>query len=124
MIMDTYECRICMEGIEAGRLISPCKCKGTVQYVHEHCLNEWRNHSLTPDLCNMCMSFYNNEDVALRCDFEKRRKLLENCVIFTVLITINVFSVLSVHAGYDDGTLFLILNILFVCSILSRKQSH
>lgn len=28
---------------ESGRLISPCKCKGSQRYVHEGCLQEWRH---------------------------------------------------------------------------------
>lgn len=28
---------------ELGRLISPCKCKGSQRYVHEGCLQEWRH---------------------------------------------------------------------------------
>ncbi|PFH58989.1 hypothetical protein XA68_12941 [Ophiocordyceps unilateralis] len=27
---------------ELGRLLSPCKCKGSQKYVHEGCLNSWR----------------------------------------------------------------------------------
>lgn len=30
------------EDPSSGRLIRPCKCKGTQSYVHEGCLNEWR----------------------------------------------------------------------------------
>ncbi|KAF8670892.1 hypothetical protein HU200_050157 [Digitaria exilis] len=37
-------CRICFEpGFSAGNgLISPCKCKGTLQFVHRSCLDHWR----------------------------------------------------------------------------------
>lgn len=28
---------------ESGRLISPCKCKGSQRYVHEGCLQDWRH---------------------------------------------------------------------------------
>jgi hypothetical protein len=28
---------------EGGRLIRPCKCKGSVKYVHEECLQHWRH---------------------------------------------------------------------------------
>jgi len=40
------QCKICLGGEEEedelGRLISPCKCKGTIKYVHLECLNRWR----------------------------------------------------------------------------------
>jgi hypothetical protein len=31
------------ESEDLGRLLRPCKCKGTAQYVHEKCLQEWRH---------------------------------------------------------------------------------
>lgn len=34
-------CRICHEDKSSGKLISPCKCRGSLQFVHEKCLNEW-----------------------------------------------------------------------------------
>lgn len=34
--------RYVSEDPELGRLISPCKCKGTQRYVHEGCLQAWR----------------------------------------------------------------------------------
>ena len=37
--------RYVSEDPELGRLISPCKCKGSQKYVHEGCLQAWRNAS-------------------------------------------------------------------------------
>lgn len=39
-------CRICLESEPCGtgdELISPCKCKGTQQFVHRECLDHWRS---------------------------------------------------------------------------------
>ena len=36
------QCRICYGGEELGPLVSPCRCRGTMRYVHARCLNEWR----------------------------------------------------------------------------------
>jgi hypothetical protein len=39
-------CRICLgeeEDDEDGELIYPCKCAGTMRYIHIHCLREWMN---------------------------------------------------------------------------------
>mmetsp|Transcript_2217 Transcript_2217/g.5118 ORF Transcript_2217/g.5118 Transcript_2217/m.5118 type:complete len:400 (-) Transcript_2217:4150-5349(-) len=43
-------CRICFQdqeedGFWQSRLISPCLCRGTMQYVHIECLNQWRLNS-------------------------------------------------------------------------------
>lgn len=38
-------CRICFdsdETVKTGRLFSPCKCTGSMQYVHVRCLDAWR----------------------------------------------------------------------------------
>ena len=33
------QCRICMEGEGLNSpLLSPCKCSGTIRYIHEECL--------------------------------------------------------------------------------------
>lgn len=37
------------EDPELGRLLSPCRCKGTQRYVHEGCLNAWRASRPTQD---------------------------------------------------------------------------
>jgi hypothetical protein len=35
--------KVIYESEEGGRLIRPCKCKGTSKYVHEECLQAWRH---------------------------------------------------------------------------------
>jgi hypothetical protein len=35
-------CRICLETSSEEALISPCKCKGSQQYVHAACLDNWQ----------------------------------------------------------------------------------
>lgn len=56
-------CRICLEEDTKENMISPCKCKGTMKYVHEECLNKWRIRSeRSYYMCNECKSFYNLKD--------------------------------------------------------------
>ena len=50
-------CRICFGGPNengAGRLISPCRCAGSMRYVHVSCLNEWRTASANPRSLYQC----------------------------------------------------------------------
>lgn len=35
------ECWICYSGTIEGELISPCKCRGSMQWVHRDCLHKW-----------------------------------------------------------------------------------
>lgn len=59
--LDDRECRICFENNESGNLISPCDCDGTQKYIHEECLQKWRdeNRGLPPFLkCEICHKEY------------------------------------------------------------------
>ncbi|GAA5952073.1 hypothetical protein JCM10213_005354 [Rhodosporidiobolus nylandii] len=58
---DSPACRICLEVPDdsLARLLVPCRCSGTARFVHEHCLNSWRNsHSAGFDKCTMCGAAY------------------------------------------------------------------
>ncbi|KAI9306215.1 hypothetical protein BJ944DRAFT_263919 [Cunninghamella echinulata] len=37
-----YQCKICLEKDDLTCLISPCKCTGSIKYVHPQCMNSWR----------------------------------------------------------------------------------
>ena len=55
------ECRICLETDEIGSLISPCNCRGSSQWVHTVCLNEWRNANInrrSNRQCEICLFNY------------------------------------------------------------------
>ena len=68
-------CRICLSGAEdgilfpsylctyfVGRLISPCRCRGTMKFVHLTCLNSWRYASPNERSvyqCDQCGYRYN-----------------------------------------------------------------
>ncbi|OZC05132.1 zinc finger, C3HC4 type [Onchocerca flexuosa] len=34
-------CRICLEEDNESNLISPCECRGSLQFVHIRCLQHW-----------------------------------------------------------------------------------
>eukprot|EP00300_Choanocystis_sp_HF-7_P018831 c20152_g1_i3.p1 GENE.c20152_g1_i3~~c20152_g1_i3.p1 ORF type:complete len:974 (+),score=223.64 c20152_g1_i3:181-2922(+) len=54
-------CRICLDGRGSGNLVAPCKCKGSMRYVHVGCLNAWRTSSNNPasfSQCDNCKYFY------------------------------------------------------------------
>lgn len=67
----TPECRICKSS--EGKLVVPCKCSGTSQYVHLDCLKKWiesrpnephptRENYFVPNLrCEICHDQYNVE---------------------------------------------------------------
>ena len=56
---DDLECRICRGGVEVGTLLHPCKCSGSIRYVHEECIKLWlqRTRTKTCELCHHPFKF-------------------------------------------------------------------
>lgn len=51
---DPDTCRICRgEGSEEDQLFYPCKCSGSIKFVHQSCLVEWLSHS-QKKYCELC----------------------------------------------------------------------
>ncbi|KAI8320261.1 hypothetical protein GQ54DRAFT_247879, partial [Martensiomyces pterosporus] len=47
-------CRVCRgEATESEPLFHPCKCSGSIKYVHQDCLEEWLAHS-NKKYCELC----------------------------------------------------------------------
>ncbi|XP_055611794.1 E3 ubiquitin-protein ligase MARCHF2 isoform X2 [Uranotaenia lowii] len=52
---DSLACRICQSATE--NLISPCRCKGSLRYVHRDCLEQWLSRSGL-SYCELCLHRY------------------------------------------------------------------
>lgn len=56
--MEIPNCRFCLEETNSrdNPLLAPCRCIGSIQFVHEQCLDKWR--SVAPqsliNICQMC----------------------------------------------------------------------
>ena len=50
-------CRICHEGESGERLISPCRCSGSVGLVHRTCIEKWLT-IVNIDTCELCKQKY------------------------------------------------------------------
>ncbi|KAF7700659.1 E3 ubiquitin-protein ligase MARCH5 [Cucumispora dikerogammari] len=81
-------CKICLEN-EGNHnedvLISPCKCKGSIKFVHRECLRRWRYHKKnlsTINYCDQCSDFYEAVD-----EFLPRKFLIS---IFTFLSFLSI----------------------------------
>ena len=82
-------CRICFAGADAGRLVSPCLCSGSMRYVHLDCLSQWRKISANP------LSAYQCENCLYRYSFRRtlyatvlRSALVLHLVTFLLLLLI------------------------------------
>lgn len=60
---DGATCRICRcEGTDSQPLFHPCKCRGSIKYIHQECLQDWLAHS-QKDTCDICHTKYTFLDV-------------------------------------------------------------
>lgn len=75
---ETYEsdseCKFCFinERSNSNPLLSPCKCSGSLTYVHRKCLSTWMTHKMKDNLspeCEICHQFY---DLEFKNVFEKK----------------------------------------------------
>ncbi|XP_018565569.1 E3 ubiquitin-protein ligase MARCH3-like [Anoplophora glabripennis] len=53
-------CRICYDNEREEELINPCRCKGTVAFVHRSCLETWLGESNTTT-CELCHQEFKTE---------------------------------------------------------------
>lgn len=96
-----YLCRICRgEATRNQPLIHPCKCRGSIRYIHENCLMEWLKHSNKStkkcDICNTPYKFTTIYDpnmpksMPIRFVIDKILSLLRTWVTRNVLILLFV----------------------------------
>jgi len=55
-----HSCRICRgEATATQPLLHPCKCRGSIKYIHQDCLLEWLKHSnKSTEKCDICNEPY------------------------------------------------------------------
>ena len=72
MAEELSTCRICLDTGDAGSLVAPCRCTGTQQFVHKHCLHHWVStytlqpsfspyHQLNTYVCPVCKGFFRHK---------------------------------------------------------------
>ena len=71
------ECRICLEDSTNEQLISPCGCDGTAKWVHESCLQRWREENVSNDnarRCEICnVHYFQSTNYMMRIDWSENR---------------------------------------------------
>jgi hypothetical protein len=60
------ECRICF-GCKSGKILSPCKCKGSIQHVHQKCLINWLKNKY-PATYNQILKCSASGNTGLQCE--------------------------------------------------------
>ena len=82
-------CRVCFCGEEAGKLIAPCRCRGSVRLIHVRCLNTWRVTSANPrsfERCETCGFRYRTERTAVAFVLQNERVVTGAAVLCFLLL--------------------------------------
>lgn len=58
-------CRICLDSVDEGDLIAPCKCSGSTKYAHESCLLKWFFKS-SKKTCEVCLGNVNVKPIGFK----------------------------------------------------------
>ena len=95
---ETATCRICME--TSGLLLTPCRCSGTLKYVHDKCLKRWlvtvENGGTGPQ-CEICKTFFTvNARSKRKCSWKRMlHKNLIHCCLVPLMSLVLIFSVVG-----------------------------
>ncbi|XP_048365769.1 E3 ubiquitin-protein ligase MARCHF1 isoform X3 [Sphaerodactylus townsendi] len=118
---DISECRIChCEGDDENPLITPCRCTGTLRFVHQACLHQWIKSSDTR-CCELCKYDFIMETKLkplrkwekLQMTTSERRKIVCSVTFHIIAITCVVWSLYvlidrtaeEIKQGNDNGVL-------------------
>ena len=95
-------CRFCLESDNEEDLIVPCRCSGSMKYVHRYCLQEWRSQDVNSNnfkRCNQCLFEYelidktsNTEKCCISfCSFFESNKFIIFIFLQIFLLLLSLF---------------------------------
>ena len=117
------ECRICYDNTDE-ELIEPCKCSGSMRYVHRSCLDKWIYHK-KDNICPVCKSEYIVKD---NSNFKGVIRFLLNSDLVTTILTFVICIVLlhiSNSLGIKTNTLAVsFLGLLFGMNYIQIYLGH
>ena len=125
-------CRVCFEkdlNETNNTLLHPCKCTGSVKYIHDNCLREWINkmyfknkHILQQvpkcELCSYEFDIYYQFELLFSKDKYKAyiKKMIQECLIgiFSILLGIVLIYVLvDISSKINSSKLIKVCGIIF-----------
>jgi hypothetical protein len=94
VLIDMSYCRYCLSTDNNQDFITPCKCKGSAEYVHTNCLKEWLKKKNNRPIIPAFFSQYNYscEICNTEYDIEYKRSPLGEQVYFEILFYVFMLS--------------------------------
>lgn len=96
-------CRICLDlELPTSQFIHPCRCSGTMKYVHEECLKTWllsRSPDLATSQCELCTTKYLMKiSIKRKCvPKEACGAGAAHCFFIPILLTVKVMLLVIVY---------------------------
>ena len=121
------ECRICFDH-KQEKLISPCKCSGTMKWVHKSCLDKWIYFKKS-NICPVCKKEYIFDQI-YKTSSQKIAAFCLKSDIFTTIITI-IIGLIIIHSclyfGIKPNTIalsffMLILGMHYIQHFFNHKE--
>ena len=123
------QCRICLETVSCKALISPCRCIGSISYVHETCLKTWitsKKEELNEAKCELCnTAFHMKWEIKYACIYHtlvrnnpSQSLLLPILLIFELLICYLTVNVIQRCLDENETVSRSVLIVLAVISII------
>ena len=106
-------CRICLDSDNPQDIIVPCRCNGTMRFVHRACLQEWRIQDIdSPNFrrCNQCLYEYQTYDNTSKCHLccsDFCHFMIRNRFLLFVFIQILVMSLTYMYIAVDKSGNFI-----------------
>ncbi|KAK2581078.1 hypothetical protein KPH14_006120 [Odynerus spinipes] len=97
-------CRICHSNAVKEPLLSPCRCKGTLAYVHLSCLERWLNQSCR-SYCELCLYHFNavetlryrwTESLRIWIRHPRNRRNVQSDLLIFILLTVVTIGLITV----------------------------
>lgn len=115
---DVNTCRICRgEGTPAEPLFYPCKCSGSIKFVHQDCLMEWLSHSQRKH-CELCKTPFRftklySPDMPKSLPFYVFASHMAKYLFRNVLVWLRAVLVISVWLGWLPWIMRSVWSFLF-----------
>lgn len=132
-IVNIKSCRICYEinSSEINPLITPCKCDGSLKYIHYNCLNKWllariHNNKYKCEICNGEYIFLENTLVENIPHSGHIMYILKKPYLFIAILTsVSVIHSMCMYPNLYDVNDILILYqeciyLIYICLFIYK----
>ena len=103
-MVEEKTCWVCFGDEDDGPLVQPCACSGSAQWIHKHCLEQWRRTGPREDAayrCGQCMDRYRD---ALSLELLSARLQAERMSGQSTVFTLNTLAgELNAQGKYDEA---------------------